>query len=137
MTNAITAAAATAAAPTANATPAADRLGKQDFLKILIAQLRNQDPMKPMEDREFISQMAQFSSLEAMQNLDKRVEELAGAQALGQAAALIGKRVDAKLDSGEQISGIVEEVRLGDGKPRFVVDGRLIDHGQITVVGAG
>ena len=49
-------------------------LDKEAFLKLLIAQLANQDPMNPMEDREFIAQMAQFSSLEQMANMSKTME---------------------------------------------------------------
>src|SRR6476659_8925141 len=66
-------------------------LGKDDFMKLLMAQLKNQDPMKPMEDKEFITQLAQFSSLEATQTMTAQLEELTGAQMLVQAATLIGK----------------------------------------------
>lgn len=48
-------------------------LGKDAFLKLLITQLRNQDPLNPMEDKEFIAQMAQFSTLEQMQELNKNI----------------------------------------------------------------
>ena len=54
-------------------------LDKEAFLKLLIAQLANQDPMNPMEDREFIAQMAQFSSLEQMANMSRTMERMAEA----------------------------------------------------------
>ena len=55
-------------------------LGKDAFLQILITQLQNQDPTSPMDDREFIAQMAQFSSLEQMQNMTKAMENLLASQ---------------------------------------------------------
>ncbi|MBG9445454.1 flagellar hook assembly protein FlgD [Cytobacillus firmus] len=53
-----------------------DILGKDDFLKILMTQLQNQDPMNPMQDKDFIAQMATFSSLEQMTNMNKTMEKL-------------------------------------------------------------
>jgi len=58
---------------TTNTTTTNDILGKDAFLKLLITQLRNQDPLNPMEDKEFIAQMAQFSTLEQMQQLNKNI----------------------------------------------------------------
>lgn len=112
-----------------------DQLGKQEFLKLLIAQLRNQDPMKPMEDREFIAQLAQFSTLETMQNLDKRLEALANAQALGQAAAMIGKRVEAKLTDGTALTGLVSEVRVVSGNLQLMINGQAVPLNQVTTIG--
>src|SRR6478672_9607109 len=66
-------------------------LGKDEFLQILVTQLRNQDPMQPMQDKEFIAQMAQFSSLEQMMNMSKEVTSLR--QSAGMVAAMIGKEV--------------------------------------------
>jgi len=67
-------------------------LGKDEFLQILVTQLRNQDPMQPMQDKEFIAQMAQFSSLEQMVNMAKEVTALK--QSAGMATGLIGKQIE-------------------------------------------
>jgi len=66
-------------------------LGKDQFLQILVTQLRNQDPMQPMQDKEFIAQMAQFSSLEQMMNMSKEITSLR--QSAGMVAGLIGKEI--------------------------------------------
>jgi flagellar basal-body rod modification protein FlgD len=110
-------------------------LGKDDFMKLLMAQLQNQDPMKPMDDKEFITQLAQFSSLEAIDKMTAQMEELTGAQMLMQAATLIGKQVTAKLESGEVVTGTISQVKMQDGKPIAVVNGKEIPTSLITQIG--
>src|SRR5713101_9569448 len=68
-------------------------LGKQDFLKLLMAQLQNQDPSKPMDDTQMIAQMAQFSALEATQQLQQTIQNSSNMQTIFQAGALIGKYI--------------------------------------------
>jgi flagellar basal-body rod modification protein FlgD len=113
-------------------------LGKDAFLKLLIAQLRNQDPMKPMEDREFIAQLAQFSSLETLQSLEQRINSLQSTQALDQTAGLIGKRVEATIEGvngvAQTVTGTVSEVRLAGGVPRMLVGTKEVTLDQITKV---
>ena len=88
------------------------RMGKDDFMKLLIAQLQNQDPTNPMKDNEFIAQMAQFSSLEQTMNLSKSFEKFAEAQnqsQLIQYNSFVGKNIRWHE---------VNEMKLGeDGKP--------------------
>jgi flagellar basal-body rod modification protein FlgD len=109
-------------------------MGKDDFMMLLMAQLKNQDPMKPMEDKEFISQLAQFSSLEAVEKMNEQMETLIGAQSLVQAATLLGKQVTAKLESGETVTGTITQVKMLDGEPTAVVNGKEIPTSLITVI---
>ena len=116
---------------------AAAGMGKDDFMQLLIAQLKNQDPMKPMDDKEFITQLAQFSSLEATEKLNTQLEDLLGSQSLVQAAALIGKQATAKLPSGETLTGTISEVRMLAGQPTVILNGQEVDSSLITVLTAG
>lgn len=75
-------------------------LGKEDFLKLLLTQVQNQDPLNPMEDKEFVSQLAQFSSLEQLQNVNTNIKSSLGTDAVltrtmntAAGTALIGKDV--------------------------------------------
>ncbi len=87
------------AGSTTSTTPASaqEPLGKEDFLRLLVAQLSAQDPLNPMDSREFTAQLAQFSALEQMTNINSTLEELVAAQqAMGNSSniSLIGKLVD-------------------------------------------
>ncbi len=121
---------------TSAALGAAAGMGKDDFMQLLIAQLKNQDPMKPMEDKEFITQLAQFSSLESMEKMTQQMEDLTGSQMLVQAATLIGKQVSARLESGEVVTGTISQVKMISGQPTAVVNGREIDTSLINTIGA-
>ncbi|MGL4523940.1 MAG: flagellar hook assembly protein FlgD [Spirochaetia bacterium] len=94
-------------------------LGKEDFLKLLITQLRYQDPLKPMEDKEFIAQMAQFSSLEQTKNMADGLEKLnttlVAAQERSNALSFLGRHVEVMGDDGKMRSGNVDSVNPRDG----------------------
>lgn len=107
-------------------------LGKDDFLKILLTQLRYQDPTKPLEDREFVAQMAQFSTLEQMSNMNGEMAKVLGVLAKSQAVSLLGKRVDI-MDGTQYVTGIVDEVS-GSEFPQILVDGRYYDVSQVVSV---
>src|SRR5690554_5140686 len=101
-------------------------LGKEEFLKILVAQLKNQDPLSGGDNAEYIAQLAQFSSLEQMQNLNENLETgfsmMLYHQNAQYASQLIGKNVT--LNNGEDvIQGVVEKTKLSEGNVHIVVDG--------------
>lgn len=88
----------------ANATEASNELGKEDFLKLLIAQLENQNPLKPQEATEFTSQLVQFTSLEKLIDIDKSLGDAQSIQFSlhnAQATSMIGKTI---LSLGNEIS---------------------------------
>ncbi len=97
-------------------------LDRDAFLKLLITQLRYQDPLNPMEDKEFIAQMAQFSSLEQMQQMNRSLNNFLESNFLYQAGALIGREVEIKSLDGEEITGLVKEVIFTEQGPKVVLD---------------
>ncbi len=84
-------------------------LGKDDFLKLFTSQLKYQDPLKPLESTEFTAQMAQFSSLEQLFNLNSSMERLVAYQMSlnnGFATSLIGKTVKTTDDAVSKVAGV-------------------------------
>ncbi|HEY8875759.1 MAG TPA: flagellar hook capping FlgD N-terminal domain-containing protein [Desulfosporosinus sp.] len=115
-----------------------DALGKDDFLKILVAQMKNQDPMNPTDSTQSIAQLAQFSSLEQMTNIATAMNTLSQSMtnfsqqsSLTQGAAMIGKWVSGvDTDGVTPMEGTVESVKWLDGHPKLQIrksDGTLAD----------
>ena len=101
-------------------------LGKDAFLQLLLMQLRNQDPLNPMNDREFITQMAQLSSLEATQGLNSQVDMLILAQMQTQALQMVDHDIEYLDENGEKQTGKVSGVRLDGIPPKLVVGDKEI-----------
>jgi flagellar basal-body rod modification protein FlgD len=109
-------------------------LGKDDFLRLLTAQLRYQNPLSPLEDADFIAQMAQFSALEQMSNVAEGMERLGFAAQVGEAVALIGRTVEWEGADGATLSGVVESVSIDDGALRLRIGDEEITPGQVQRV---
>jgi flagellar basal-body rod modification protein FlgD len=113
------------------------RLDKQAFLMLLVAQLKNQDPMNPMQDREFIAQLAQLNTLEQLQQLNETVAAMAQHAALGQVAGYLG-RVVSGLDrtSGDLVTGTVVRATILDGAAVLELSGgQRIDVRDVVSIG--
>lgn len=111
-------------------------MDRDAFLKLLVTQLRQQDPMNPMQDKEFIAQLASFSSLEQMQQMNKGFDNLSKSYASSQAFGLTGKWVDYMdpFDPTRTFTGMVESVSYEDGNPLLKIGKREITMGNITRV---
>ncbi|MBN2402268.1 MAG: hypothetical protein JXN64_07690 [Spirochaetes bacterium] len=112
-----------------------ENLDKDAFLKLLVTELRHQDPTQPMENKEFISQMAQFSALEQMTNVNKSVQELNKTSRSAEAYSLLGKNVKA-FDpvTGIKVEGLVTSIFYKNNEIRLTVNGREIGLNDIHAV---
>ena len=107
-------------------------LGRDEFLKLLTTQMRYQNPLDPLKDADFIAQLAQFSSLEGIQKLNASFADMLLLQQLTQGANLIGKTVLYDKDgSTTPKSGVVESVKVDNGKLQLTVAGTAIDVGKV------
>ncbi|HYT85964.1 MAG TPA: flagellar hook capping FlgD N-terminal domain-containing protein [Burkholderiales bacterium] len=120
-------------------TPANAVVGQDDFLKILLTQLKFQDPLKPIDNQEFIAQLAQFSSLEFTRQQGEEIKALLTIQSASQSLSLMSRTVEVAADGANQV-GTVTAIRFQNGEPlltiktsagQFLTDVRL---SQVTLV---
>lgn len=106
-------------------------LGKEEFLQLLVCQMKNQDPLEPEKDTDFIAQLAQFSALEQMQNLNETALN-------SQAFSLVGKSVVLNTTSANgqvnEINGVVDYITMKNGKAQLSVNGQLYPIDDLVTV---
>ncbi len=106
-------------------------LGKDEFLKLLVTQLSNQDPLNPQSDNEFIAQLAQFSALEQMTNLNSTFANTS-------AYSLVGKQVVVQnTDSAgkvNEVTGIVDYVEIKNGEAYLSIEGKTYEMADLVQV---
>lgn len=100
----------------------------QSLLKIIMTQLTYQDPLKPMDNFQFVSQLAQFSQLQQSQTLNDQITSLLSAQSMTQATSLLGRTVDFTSET-QNLSGTVQSISVSSGTPELTIklsDGTLL-----------
>lgn len=103
-------------------------LSQQEFLNIMLTQLQFQDPLKPMDNEQFLAQMAQFSALAQTAQMNERIDTLLSLQAATQSIGLIGKTVQVD-SSGNSVVGTVSSISFASGTPNLTVtasDGSIL-----------
>ena len=105
----------------------ASTLSQADFLKLLVAQMQNQDPMNPQSDTDMAAQMAQFSSLTESTNMSNSLSMM-------QANSLVGSTVNLQIDSNTTASGVVQGVVMTNGSPEVIVNGASYPLNEIVSV---
>lgn len=129
-------AAASAAPASTGANNALGQLGSDAFLKLLVAQLRYQNPMAPNDGQAMLEQTAQFTQVETMQKIAETQSQLIGFQQVTLAASFVGKQVEVTDDIGQQLTGTVESVRFSASGPLLIVDGIAVPLDRATSVSA-
>ncbi len=120
-------------------------LTEQDFLKVMVEQLKNQNPLDPQNSDQFFQQIVQFQTLDAMQSMSKQLQALADVGGLANASALIGRTVKASIDQAndpttgmprppKDVSGVVDSVTFQNGQPIVHVGNNSIPASKVVEV---
>jgi len=114
-----------------------DALGKDQFLQLLVLQMQNQDPMSPTDNTEMIAQLAQFSSLEQMQNLNDSFQTMSGnIDQLNfiNASNMVGKEVTGLDINGDKLTGVVDSVSMEDSIVYLLIDDKVMSMAGVTEI---
>jgi flagellar basal-body rod modification protein FlgD len=113
-------------------------IGQQQFLQLLTAQLKAQDPLNPVSATDFTSQLAQMSTLSGIEQLNTTVQQMLQLQQLSQGAALMGKTVTyAQSGNSSSGKGVVQGVSVQNGQLQVQVGGQQVPVGQINGIVQG
>ena len=105
-----------------------------DFIKMMVAELENQDPMDPMSNTEMLSQVSQIRSITSNDQLSASIGALTLGQALSTASSLIGKTVTGVNSLNQSVTGKVDKVTIEDGEAKLFVGSSIITVGNVTAI---
>ena len=112
-------------------------LKTEDFIKMMITQLQNQDPMEPAKNQELLAQMSQIGQLQSATTLQESLKGMVTQNQIGSAAGLIGKSVDGLDAADDPVSGVVTSVRVAtDGVSLELDNGKTLPLGRVTSIGS-
>jgi flagellar basal-body rod modification protein FlgD len=111
------------------------QLGKDDFLKLLAVQLKNQDPASPSDNQQFMAQMAQFSALEQTTNMAQGLTQMAFAGQVSQSVSLIGHTIGYTKADGSVGTGVAQSVAVSNNAIEIKVGNDVVTPGEVTFVG--
>jgi flagellar basal-body rod modification protein FlgD len=109
-------------------------LGKNQFLEILLAQLQNQNPLKPQKSGKFVDQMASLTSLEQMTQISNSLQSFQQSQKSRQFLTLLGKKVEVTTSEGNNVTGEVQSVKYGDDSTSVKIGGSSVVTEDITAI---
>jgi flagellar basal-body rod modification protein FlgD len=109
-------------------------LSQQDFLNLLVTQMTSQDPLKPIDNQDMLSQMVQFSTLNANTTMQSALGQMQTGQTFSQATALMGRQVMLQVDSSTTTQGVVTGVDTSTSRPQIIVNGQSYDLTQVISV---
>ena len=111
-----------------------NNLTPTDFMKMLVAELQDQDPTQPVSNTEILQEVSQIDSVESNQQLSTTLSSVLSGQNLATASNLLQKSVAATTSSGASISGTVTGVEVTNGNPQLYINGQLIDLSSVTAI---
>lgn len=110
-----------------------DSVDSEAFMSLLVAQLRYQDPTSPMDQTQFMQQLATMSSMQQQTEINNQLASIVESNGVASAINLIGHDVSGMVD-GKEVSGKVEAVTLVDGKPNFKIGNVRLPYSQVYEV---
>lgn len=114
--------------------PSSLNIDRDAFLRLLLAQIRNQDPLSPIQGEEFLSQLAQLTTLEQMWRMNESLQTFMAQEQLLQASELIGRTIQAIDEAGRLVEGIVQGARVRNGVVSLDLGDREVLLSQVTSV---
>lgn len=109
-------------------------LSQQDFLNLLVAQMTSQDPLNPTNSQDLLTQMTQFSTLNANTTMQGMLGQLQSGQLFSDAGSLLGRQVTLQVDASTTTQGTVTGVNTSGSSPLIVVNGQSYDLSQVLSV---